>query len=219
MPSESNFPSEALPPPRSGGPGGQELRCCLPAHGAEQLAFWTQLGEDLRPRCFVYVIQAEGDSPIKVGRAVDVPKRIRTLQTGNPRRLGLLRVMPGGVELEAQLHLRLRESRMQGEWFDGEQVVEFLTFAAELSQYMIDGWHRDGTVPSFRRFGDGWAIRRRGRRPTKVTYGDPDPEAVARAAERRRIEEGPREFRASERQKREFARAHSHPVFTPHKAA
>jgi hypothetical protein len=183
----------------------------------EHLEFW--LSREPRPYSFVYIVRAEGDSPIKVGRAVNVPKRIRTLQTGNPRRLVLLRVMPGGVELEAQLHLRLREFRMQGEWFDGEKVVEFLTFAGELSQYMVDGWLRDGTVPSFRSFGDGWWIRRRGRGPTRVSYVDPDPDAVARAAERRRIEEGPMEFKASERQKREFAQAHSHPVFTPHKAA
>ena len=168
----------------------------LGASAQEHLEFWLDC--EPRPYSFVYIVRAEGDSPVKVGRAVDVPKRISTLQTGNPRRLELLRVMPGGVELEAQLHLRLRESRMQGEWFDGEQVTDFLAFAADLGQFMVDGWLRDGAVPSFRKFGDGWSIRRRGRGPTKVTYVDPDPQAVARAAERRRIEDGAREFTASE---------------------
>jgi hypothetical protein len=183
---------------------------------AEHLAFWLSVEDP--PDRFVYVVQAEGDKPIKVGRAVDVRKRIAGLQTGNPRPLRLLHVLPGGAELEWQLHHRLRGFRLVGEWFDGDGIPAFLQFVESLADYLVDGWNEAGHLVNFRLHGDGWAIRRPGQAPTVVKLTDPDPEAVARAASFRKIHEDPPPYKASQRHKEEFAAAHSsHPAFRPYK--
>ena len=52
---------------------------------------------------FVYVI-AEEDGPIKIGSAVDPILRLRSLQTGNPRRLRVEHVLLGDADLERLLH-------------------------------------------------------------------------------------------------------------------
>lgn len=118
---------------KKGTPGGRtESEVRLQPTGEEHLAFWL---ERLEKPSFVYVIQPEGDSPIKIGRAVDVRKRLAGLQTGNPRRLQLLYVVPGDNELEWQLHYRLRPSRLTGEWFGGEETESFLRFAHDLAQF------------------------------------------------------------------------------------
>lgn len=50
--------------------------------GEQDLAFWTKhlKGE----QCFVYVIQGDPDTPIKVGRAKDVPARMATPDPVDP---------------------------------------------------------------------------------------------------------------------------------------
>lgn len=186
----------------------------MPSHPVtEHLEFWTSLPEP--PGEFVYVVQAIGDTPIKVGRAVNVRKRIASLQTGNPRKLELLHVVPGGSHLEWQLHRRPHGHRLVGEWFDGEQIPRFLEFVGGLAQFMVDGYAEAGSVPSFRAYGSGWQYK--GQAPAVVSYVDPDPEAVARAAELRKREEEPQEFVASERDKAHFKRGESEPIFSPHR--
>lgn len=201
---------------KKGTPGGLERHLPLPANGLGHLEFWATRSSS--PKSFVYVVQAEDDPPIKVGRAIDVRKRLAGLQTGNPRPLKLLQVIPGAAELEWQLHYRLRESRLTGEWFAGDQVSGFLDFVRDLADFFVSEWLTSAEVPDFRQFRDGWAHRRAGQAPARITFTDPDPVAVASAEERRRIETGSREFVASERDKREFAKAHAHPTFTPHRS-
>lgn len=53
---------------------------------------------------FVYVIGEEGDGPVKIGVAKDPIKRLRNMQTGNPRRLRVEHVLIGDRFLEALLH-------------------------------------------------------------------------------------------------------------------
>lgn len=103
--------------------------------GEAHLTFWEPR---LKPPSFVYVIQAKGDTPIKVGVAKDVHARMRTLQTGNPRPLRLLYALPGAHALEATFHRKLRRSRLCGEWFDGPDVEGFLSEVQELAQHMVD---------------------------------------------------------------------------------
>jgi hypothetical protein len=131
----------------------------------EHLAFWTAL--DAAPESYVYVIQAEGDSPIKVGWAVDVPKRIAELQTGNPRRLRLIHLLVGERRLEHNLHRRIgRPSRLMGEWFDGEEVAPVMDLVQDLAIRMVattrplrrcrpmcnsEGWSAPSSVAAGRR--------------------------------------------------------------------
>ena len=97
-------------------------RIVIPDPGERQYAFWTAKERKPRPQCFVYVLQAEGDTPIKIGKAKDVHHRMAVLQTGNPRPLRLRAVLVGDLELEAELHRELRGRRMVGEWFDYMRV-------------------------------------------------------------------------------------------------
>jgi hypothetical protein len=57
------------------------------------------------------------DGAIKIGKAVDVKKRIQSLQGGNPRQLTTLLVVQAPRRLEFELHRRFKASRLQGEWF------------------------------------------------------------------------------------------------------
>ena len=80
---------------------------------------------------FVYFITAgpRWKSPIKVGWALDPTRRIRELQTGNPRNLKLISSAPGDIGLEQLIHSILREYRLAGEWF--RPATEVCLFADE----------------------------------------------------------------------------------------
>jgi hypothetical protein len=53
---------------------------------------------------FVYVIGEADDGPLKIGKATDPIIRLRSMQTGNPRRLRLEYVLVGDIALEKLLH-------------------------------------------------------------------------------------------------------------------
>jgi hypothetical protein len=78
------------------------------AHGSEVV--WASVAEifhltrGVRGASYVYCIGEEGDGAIKIGVAVDPIKRLRQMQTGNPRRLCVERVLLGDRALEQLLH-------------------------------------------------------------------------------------------------------------------
>jgi hypothetical protein len=53
---------------------------------------------------FVYVIGEADDGPIKIGVSKDPISRLRTMQTGNPRRLRIEYVLMGDTNIERLLH-------------------------------------------------------------------------------------------------------------------
>lgn len=67
----------------------------------------------------VYCIRSECGA-VKVGVTNDVKKRLRYLQTGSAQRLELVGVLPGGDEVERDLHERFSDKRTRGEWFSDE---------------------------------------------------------------------------------------------------
>lgn len=74
---------------------------------------------------FVYFIFNEDSNAIKIGRAKDLPKRMKALQTSSPTRLRLIKSVQveGGEEaqqLEKLLHKQFNEIRLAGEWFKAE---------------------------------------------------------------------------------------------------
>ena len=87
----------------------------------ERAAFWLEHMVDV-----VYVIQGDPGTPVKIGKAVDVAARLRTLQTGSFMLLRLLDVIPGGYRVENQVHRALAGDRLQGEWFKGQATDRFL---------------------------------------------------------------------------------------------
>ncbi|HEX5594156.1 MAG TPA: GIY-YIG nuclease family protein [Solirubrobacterales bacterium] len=84
-------------------------------------------------RSFVYVIGEENDGPVKIGKAADPIDRLRTMQTGNSRRLKVEALLIGDRLVERLLHEiwephAIRSVRKRGkvdappgtEWFKAE---------------------------------------------------------------------------------------------------
>lgn len=75
---------------------------------------------------FVYFIQATDGGPIKIGysaTAEGVQGRLKGMQTGNPQPLVVRRMVEAPPAYERQLHHRLAEWRVRGEWFWPSEYV------------------------------------------------------------------------------------------------
>jgi hypothetical protein len=81
-------------------------------------------GDSLDPG-YVYFAQLGDDGPVKVGTAVDVEKRLQTLQTAAPGKLSLRAQMAGGRALEKYFHKRFEPYRLHGEWFEPSSDVRW----------------------------------------------------------------------------------------------
>lgn len=69
---------------------------------------------------------------VKIGMAVDVETRFRTLLASNPFDLEMVAVLPGGRAVERSLHLRFATLRHRDEWFREE---------GELAEWIAEGCH------------------------------------------------------------------------------
>ena len=82
------------------------------------------IGPDEPETC--YFIQ-DASGPIKIGKTGEksAASRLKTLQTGNPRKLTLLTVTR--AHSERSLHQRFAEERVAGEWFSpSERLLSFI---------------------------------------------------------------------------------------------
>ncbi len=81
---------------------------------------------------FIYFILNEKSHAVKIGRAKDVEKRLKSLQTANCNQLKLLKTIKVGGsqearELENSLHQKFTHLRLLGEWFKAEtELLDFL---------------------------------------------------------------------------------------------
>ncbi len=66
---------------------------------------------------FIYVIKEDETENIKVGISCSPNGRLMTLQTGNPRKLTLIHKFEGTHRTEADIHEKLKEFNIKGEWF------------------------------------------------------------------------------------------------------
>lgn len=74
----------------------------------------------------LYVIGA-GDGIVKIGRSANPASRLSSIQTGNPRKMLILHLVPEAGELEALVHGEFSRIRLGGEWFNfgtGDPVAE-----------------------------------------------------------------------------------------------
>lgn len=76
----------------------------------------------------VYLIQAVGGGPVKIGHSTyrGVDRRIQQIQTGNPEQLVVRALFDGGLWLEQALHEHFAELRLTGEWFALDQRLREL---------------------------------------------------------------------------------------------
>ena len=75
----------------------------------------------------VYFIQEENNGNIKIGSSNDPYKRLGSLQTGNSKKLKLIKIIKGGKEVESRLHHKFRKDKKTGEWFfPSEELLKFI---------------------------------------------------------------------------------------------
>lgn len=97
--------------------------------GLSELKFIDAPNPADRPRishqCRTYFIRSEAGGPIKIGKAVNVQKRLSSLQTSHSQKLYVLAEIE--VDRESELHERFAELRTKGEWFRAEKpLLDFL---------------------------------------------------------------------------------------------
>lgn len=84
---------------------------------------------------YVYFIRREDDSgPVKIGTTNDPYKRLLTVQTGNPYKLKIIKIIKGGKNLEKTLHNKFGKFRMEGEWFKPNPILfKFINSLEEIN--------------------------------------------------------------------------------------
>jgi len=75
----------------------------------------------------IYVLEEGINGPIKIGTSTNPPKRMKSLQSGNPKKLNIIMLFEGGRSLENKIHKDLsndrNRNRKDGEWFERNDVV------------------------------------------------------------------------------------------------
>ncbi len=107
------------------------------------LTYWREAGYT---DGYAYVIRAGEDGPVKIGKALDPESRLSELQTAAWVRLRLLHIMPGYGKTEAALHDQLKDSRLEGEWFDGPEVEALLETLDEMNEAVISHHRETGEI-------------------------------------------------------------------------
>lgn len=72
---------------------------------------------------FVYVLRDSATNRLKIGTSKHPSSRIAHLQRMCSNELELVHLLPGGRELETEMHRALVDSRLHGEWFEADENV------------------------------------------------------------------------------------------------
>jgi len=65
----------------------------------------------------VYFIRDSASKAFKVGISKNVKARLRSIQSSNPNKLELLGTIDGGIGREDEIHAKLWDYHLRGEWF------------------------------------------------------------------------------------------------------
>ncbi len=82
---------------------------------------------------FIYFVLNADSNAIKIGKARDLGKRLKSLQTSSPATLQLLKAIQvncekEAVEMESKLHRKFTHLRITGEWFRAEkELLDYLS--------------------------------------------------------------------------------------------
>lgn len=80
---------------------------------------------------FIYVISTDyREKPVKIGKANNPEKRLKSLQTGNADKLHIKHLIKcksdkQAISIEMELHKKLSKYRINGEWFSPEGLGKF----------------------------------------------------------------------------------------------
>ena len=94
----------------------------------------------------IYLIQAGDNGPVKIGVSDNPEQRLRDLQTAHSETLVLLDKIDANHSNERNLHTRLAEHRIKGEWFRPHEEV-FGVFEASKVMAMVGSDYDDGLCP------------------------------------------------------------------------
>ena len=97
----------------------------VPVRGA-RTPIPVPLKRSLEGWCYLYFVQI-GEF-VKIGRAVDLRDRMKTLQVSHPQEVRLLAAVPAHASLEGALHQHFQHLRSNGEWF---------AIAPELEEFIV----------------------------------------------------------------------------------
>jgi hypothetical protein len=77
--------------------------------------------------CVYFIAEWPPPGFIKIGTAQCAASRLSNLQTASPRELRLFATVPGGRDVEAEMHERFAAERVRGEWFEpSERLLAFI---------------------------------------------------------------------------------------------
>ncbi|MFE2407085.1 GIY-YIG nuclease family protein [Kitasatospora sp. NPDC059408] len=81
---------------------------------------------------WTYAVSAADRRHVKIGRAVDLDRRLNSHNTSSPVPLTIIWAQEGGAGLETHLHHHFADRWIRGEWFDftGTDAVQVITVAA-----------------------------------------------------------------------------------------
>jgi hypothetical protein len=150
---------------------------------AEQYLDWWA-SQPIEFRYYVYVIQGEPHSPVKIGLAKDVRTRIASLQTGNPTPLRLLYVLMGGQDLEWELHRKFGQYRIpRSEWFEAAGTEALFPWLERLRDAQVAAYGGGTAFPSVRSL-KGFSWLGSNREQVTIRLVEPTPVSPEEAAER-----------------------------------
>lgn len=111
-----------------------EMRLLAAIRRREALNPSLQAGRSLASRRFVYF--ARQGSLVKIGMSVNPRERARKMQVGATEEIELLCAIPGGADVERNLHAAFEAYRVRGEWFrlEGHLADYIATMAAQSSR-------------------------------------------------------------------------------------
>ncbi|MEV8398862.1 GIY-YIG nuclease family protein [Streptomyces niveus] len=90
------------------------------------------------PSELVYVVGTPGSNIVKIGRTINIGKRMGELQRMSPVPLEVLWTHPGGHELETNLHRQFSALRTHGEWFAfGSNPVVSIQWAVRNQSWLM----------------------------------------------------------------------------------
>lgn len=101
---------------------------------------------------FIYFIRNTRTGAIKIGLSENPQSRLSELQVGNEDLLTIETMLPGGIDLEDELHLRYSRLRLRGEWFSSAPELESFIRCTKYSNN-ISGF--DSDIESI---GNSWFI-------------------------------------------------------------
>ena len=74
----------------------------------------------------IYLIQMGDDGPVKIGISTNIKSRLNELQTGCPKKLKLIKILPFKTyEEEEELQQKFKKYRIRGEWFS-KDILKYL---------------------------------------------------------------------------------------------